>query len=98
MFLHCIEKALGMSIALSSVCPVYDYIHDTLGEHFIFFIEATDVSPLTYPSNAKAGWFSLSKLSKLSMNEQTRHDIVIGERVIHSRENPTHLPPGHTRN
>ena len=84
VFQHCIEKALGKTVAASSIHSVYDYIHDTLGEQFVFFIEVTDISPTTYPSNTNAGWFSLAKLSKLTMSEQTRHDIVVGERVIRS--------------
>ncbi len=91
-FQHYIGKALGITIAASSVHPVYDYMHDTLGEHFIFFIEVPDMSQACYPSNTKAEWFSLSKLSKLNMSEQTRHDIIVGERVIRSLTAPAHTP------
>lgn len=89
---HSIGKILGLTIAASSIHPVYDYVHDTLGEHFIFFIEVPDMSQECYPSDTKAEWFSLSKLSKLDMSEQTRHDILIGERVIRSLTAPAHIP------
>lgn len=93
VFQHCIEKALGKTIAASSIHEVYDYIHDTRGEQFIFFIEVTGISPDTYPSNVNAGWFSLAKLSKYAMSEQTRHDIIVGERVIRALSEPRHTSP-----
>lgn len=75
VFQRYVEKALKCRIPADSIHPVYDYIEDTLGEQFIFFVEVTDVA-------LGAGWFSLSKLNKQTMNEQTRHDVIVGERVI----------------
>ena len=80
VFQQCVEKALGLSIAPSSVHAVYDYVHDTDGVQFIFYIEVKKNIP-------DEGWILLSKVSKYSMSEQARHDIIIGERVIHS-----HMP------
>ncbi|MBI5619609.1 NUDIX hydrolase, partial [Candidatus Gottesmanbacteria bacterium] len=84
VFQHCVEKALGVTVPASSIHPVYDYIHDRRGEHFIFYVEVAGATPKTYASKNKAEWFLLSKLSKQAMSEQTRHDIIIGERVIRS--------------
>lgn len=81
VFQRCVEKTLGISIAPSSVHTVYDYIHDTDGEQFIFYIEVKKGIP-------DDGWILLSKVSKYSMSEQTRHDILIGERVIRSNMPP----------
>ena len=92
VFKLCVEKALARTIKASSIHPVYDYMHDTLGEQFIFFVEISGISPATYPSNEKTGWFALSKLSKMNMSEDTRHDILIGERVIRSRDHNTPVP------
>lgn len=84
VFQHCVEEALGVTIATSSIHPVYDYILNRLGEQFIFYVEVEDTTPKTYSSKNKTEWFSLSKLSKHAMSEQTRHDIIVGERVIRS--------------
>ncbi|MBI3559675.1 NUDIX hydrolase [Candidatus Gottesmanbacteria bacterium] len=84
VFQKTVEELLGVHCAVSSIHPVYDYIHDKLGEHFIFYMEIGGKSPKTYASKNKTGWFLLSKLSKLTMSEQTRHDIIVGERVIRS--------------
>jgi hypothetical protein len=82
VFQKCIEKILGITISPSSIHPVYDYVHDKLGEHFIFYVELKDATPKNFSSKNKTEWFSLSKLSKFKMSEQTRHDIIVGERVI----------------
>jgi len=98
VFQQCIEQALGVAIPASSIRPVYDYIHDKLGEQFIFYVEVSGATPKTYASKNKAEWFSLSKLSKQAMSEQTRHDIIIGERVIRSifeTANPQPKPKRH---
>lgn len=90
VFQRCIEKALGAKIPTSSIRPVYDYVHDQLGEHFIFFVEVPGSTPKSYSAKNKSEWFLLSKLSKYSMSEQTRHDIIVGERVIRSLVETAH--------
>lgn len=84
VFQRMMEDTLGIPIPLEAIYPIYDYTNDNLGEHFIFFVEVTDITPKAYPSKNKTDWYSLSKLSKYAMSEQTRHDIIVGERVIRS--------------
>lgn len=96
VFQHCVEEALGVTVPASSIHPVYDYIHNKLGEQFIFYVEVAGATPKTYASKNKAEWFLLSKLSKRAMSEQTRHDIIIGERVIRSLMESAR-PPQHPK-
>ena len=84
VFQRSLEKTLGVAISAATIRPVYDYIHEDLGEHFIFYVEITDVTLPNYISMYQIGWLPLSKLAKYLMNEQTRHDLLIGERVIRS--------------
>lgn len=84
VFQRCIEETLGVKIKSSAIKPVYDYVHRNLGEHFIFFVEIGDTAAKSYASKSKTAWVSLAKLAKANMSEQTRHDIIIGERVIRS--------------
>lgn len=84
VFRRCVEEAIGIPIPASSIRPVYDYVHDKLGEHFIFYVEMTDITPKIFASKKNTAWFSLSKLTKQTMSEQTRHDIIVGLRVIQS--------------
>jgi hypothetical protein len=97
VFQKCVEKALGTAIKTSSIHPIYDYVHEQLGEHFIFYAEVSDATPKTYASKNKTEWLPLTKVPKRSMSEQTHHDIVVGERVIrslyeeaHPQDNPKH--------
>jgi hypothetical protein len=89
VFQKCVEKSLKVKLAASSIHAVYDYEPDGKSEQFIFYVEVTEVT-------LGAGWFSLSKLNKQTMSEQTRHDIVVGERVIRSLSEPQHIPGNST--
>ena len=82
VFQRCVEKALGTIIPASSIRPVYDYIHAQQGEQFVFYVDVTGVEPKEYKSKNKTEWFSIEKIEKYPMSEQTRHDIMIGGRVI----------------
>jgi len=82
VFQRCVEKALGTIIPASSIRPVYDYIHDKQGEQYVFYVDVVDASPKEYKSKNKTEWFLIEKIDKYAMTEQTRHDIMIGGRVI----------------
>lgn len=96
VFLKCLEKSLGVKVAASDIHAVYDYQPDGEGPKYIFYVEVTDAVPQTYRTKSHSAWLHLSKIGKSNMNEQTRHDIVVGERVIRSLLEPLHVP-GATR-
>jgi hypothetical protein len=91
VFRRSVEKELGIKIPASSVHPVYDYTNDKLGEQFIFYVNVGEVTPKVYKSKSSTGWLSISKISKYVMSEQTRHDIIVGERVIRAIDYPTNV-------
>lgn len=82
VFQQCVEEVLGSSIDASSIRPIYDYVHEKFGTHYIFYIEVTDIIPKKFTNKDQTKWIPLSKLTKHNMSEQTRHDIIVGERVI----------------
>lgn len=82
VFKKCVEEAIGSSIDASHIRPIYDYVHEKFGTHYIFYIEVTDIIPKKLTNKEQTKWISLSKLTKHNMSEQTRHDIIVGERVI----------------
>jgi hypothetical protein len=82
VFQRSVEKALGTTIPASSIRPIYDYVHEKQGEQYVFYVDVPGVTPKEYKSKNKTEWYPLSKISKYDMSEQTRHDIMIGERVI----------------
>ena len=87
VFQLAVEKSLQITIPLSSIKEVYDYIHNTLEKRFIFYVEFKDEIPVSQ-NTKNSGWFQLTKLSKYPMSEQTQHDIIVGQRVIRARSNP----------
>lgn len=93
VFQNTLKDVLGVAFDTTVIRPIYDYVHDKLGEHFIFYVEASEVEPKVYKSKHKIGWFALAKLSKFNMSEQTRHDIIVGERVIRSLYEEAHPTP-----
>lgn len=86
VFQQCIEETLGSPVKSSAIRPVYDYMHEKFGMHFIFYIEITEVTLKKLKSKEETAWVSLAKLSKINMSEQTRHDIIVGERVIRASQ------------
>ncbi len=90
VFQHCVEKALKTPIPASSIRPVYDYVHEKLGEHYIFYVELTSATPETYPSKNNSEWVPFMKIPKLTMSQQMRHDLIVAERVIRSLYEAAH--------
>jgi hypothetical protein len=98
VFQKCVEQALGTVIDASSIHPVYDYVHENLGEQFVFYVEVAGATPKEYKSKNKTEWLPLLKVPKRSMNEQTLHDIIVGERVIRSLYEKAHPQDNPRRN
>jgi hypothetical protein len=98
VFQQCVEKALGAKIDASQIHPVYDYVHEQLGEQFVFYVEVVDATPKEYKSKNKTEWLPFTKVPKRSMSEQTHHDIVVGERVIRSIYETAHPQDNPRRN
>jgi hypothetical protein len=91
VFQQSVEKELGIKIPASSIHPVYDYTNDKLGEQFIFYIDVGEIMPEAYKSKNTTEWLLLSKIGKYDMSEQTRHDIIVGERVIRATDYETNV-------
>lgn len=89
VFHQCIEGELGEKVSLSAIYPVYDYVHESLGEHYIFFAEVSGNSLKKYEKEDTSQWMPFSKFEKYPMGSQTKHDITIGQRVIRSRQEGT---------
>lgn len=82
VFQRFIQETLGISLKSASIVSVYDYVHDELGDQFIFYVDTKNLIAPPPNRSGSVGWYQLAKLSKLNLAEQTRHDIIISERVI----------------
>lgn len=92
IFQQSVEEVIGSTVDATSIRPVYDYIHEKFGAHYIFYIEITESIPKALVDKQQTKWIALSKLSKHKMSEQTRHDIIVGERVIRALEEQKYTP------
>lgn len=98
VFRRYVEFTLKRTVADATVVQVYDYIRTGVGKHIVFYVETADITPDTLPSGAGSEWLLLAKLSKYPMSEQTRHDIIIGGRVIRAKADKSMKPvPRHLR-
>lgn len=84
VFQHAIYLQLGITLPLPAIRPIYDYFHKELKKnHFISYAQATDaIFEQDFRTNSSAQWFTEKQISKLQLPQQTRHDIIIGKRVI----------------
>jgi len=86
VFQRSISETLGITLKENSILPVYDYIHATLGEQYIFYVKITGSIESLLLKDKLSQWFLLAKLGKQNLTEQTKHDIIIAERVIRDTE------------
>lgn len=81
VFHRYIQEALDISLPADAILPIYDYVHNKLGDHYLFYVDMNEMIQPPNENNSTT-WVPLAKLSKANLAEQTRHDIIIGERVI----------------
>lgn len=69
----------------SHIYPVYDYFfHAASTIHYVFYAEVKTM-PLFPLGSDIVSWFTFKQIAKLSVGDQTKHDIIISERVIHAQ-------------
>lgn len=76
-----------LDIKIDTVYPIYAYLSETTQDNRSLFYATTknlqDFSPKT---EYTFRWFSFRDILKSQMPEQTKHDIVVGQRVIEAAE------------
>jgi len=87
-FQKIISHELGVTIPLSSITLIYDYIpENTEGKQSVFYADISDVEiDDDISQKKKAAWFTQRQISKLKLQKQTDHDITIGQRVIRANK------------
>lgn len=87
-FLHIFQqqlsKSLNIDIPQDCIKHIYEYSPEDSNELYSIFY--ADISSLGdeyfFEHTDKTEWFTTRQLSKLKVTEQTRHHIMIGQRVI----------------
>lgn len=81
LFKDIIFKFLGIEIRV--VKPVYSYFNDSTNEfQYIVYSQLRKFQSFSSKKGLTFAWFSFKEILKLKITEQTKHDIVIGQRVI----------------
>lgn len=67
----------------NEVYPIYSYIEESSDiTHTLLYALATELEDFPPQQGHTFQWFTFKELVKLPIDEQTKHDIVVGQRVI----------------
>jgi hypothetical protein len=84
-FSRIIDKILKIKLKLSAVCPVYKYLHEEMNmDHYISYAKIGKLEKFPETKEIIFGWFNFKQVQKLNLSEQTKHDIMVAQRVIDS--------------
>jgi hypothetical protein len=81
LFKNIIFKLLD--IELGAVQPIYSYLNENTNEfQYIVYSLLSESQNFSLKNNPTFAWFSFKEILKLKISEQTKHDIIVGQRVI----------------
>lgn len=86
-FQRIVNRIIQVKLTLSAIHPVYMYFHEGMGKHHcILYAEVKKMGKQTDTKEKKFGWFTRKQILKLDLDEQTRQDITVGQRVIDAEQ------------
>lgn len=72
-----------LDIKIDNVFPVYSYSKENIyGTQHIFYAEIETIQNFPSKNNLTFAWFLFKEIPKINASDQTKHDIVVGQRVI----------------
>lgn len=85
-FQRIIHKLLDIKLRLSIIEPVYVYFNKDIDKnHYIVYAETVKTKNFSSKNGVIFSWFTFRQILKLQLDEQTRHDITVGIRVIDAK-------------
>lgn len=85
-FQKIVSKHLDITLKPKDIYPIYDYFHDVIKKpNFVFYAEVKNPKIASKTKKGSISWFSFSEIVKLKFNQQTKQDLVVGERVISAK-------------
>lgn len=76
-----------LNIKIATIYPVYSYLDEkTNVNHVVVYAELENIQDFPPKEDLTFAWFSFKDVLKLQASKQTKHDIVIGQRVIQASE------------
>ena len=94
-FRRIIREQLHHTLPTETIYPIYDYFNRELNQdYYMQYSELkTNLPNLYVPKGYTIEWFTFKQLTKISLTEQTRQDIIVGQRVIDAAfRNQSHAP------
>lgn len=78
---------------LNNLNKIYSYTQDHLKNYSLFYATIDQLKEFSPKNGYVFKWFSFKEIVRLKTNQQTKHDIMIGQRVIDalSRDNSESL-------
>lgn len=84
-FSNIIYSHLHLKLKPNSIYPIYNYTQSHENKNiYIYYGKITKLEKLNSTSKVTFSWFTFKQIHKLNISEQTRQDIIIGQRVIDS--------------
>lgn len=75
---------LGIKLKLQNINSVYTYSSNDGANYNIYYAKVKRLHKPPSSSKTEFAWFNFKQIQKLNLSEQTRQDILIGQRVIDS--------------
>ena len=86
VFQKLIRKLLNIKINTKKIEPVYSYFHPALKkDHFVVYAEIDETKNFSSKNKALLSWFTFKQATKLPIDPQTKHDLVVSQRVIDAK-------------
>ena len=81
LFKNIVSKLLDIEVGV--VHPIYSYLNENNDAfQYIVYSKLSKFQNFSSRNGLTFGWFSFKEVLKLRVTEQTKHDIVVGQRVI----------------
>lgn len=72
-----------LQIEIKTICPIYTYDNEEDNKsHYLVYGLVNKMQEFPKKKGVSFGWFSFKDITKLKIDEQTKHDIIVGQRVI----------------
>lgn len=78
-------EELSIKLKLHNINSIYTYSSKEKGtNHNIYYAEVKRLHRSSSSTKTGFAWFNFKQIQKLNLLEQTKHDIIVGQRVIDS--------------
>lgn len=78
-------EAINLKIKLANIKVIYSYFSKELNmDDNVYYAEVSKLYKTSVSKNTIFSWFTFKQIQKLNISEQTKQNIIIGQRVIDS--------------